>query len=404
MAVKTSLRNIRLGAPKSVEITANQYPNAELTAQSMECCDTLTLHDNGSTKCVKKGAVEAAFRFVGSLARQRAMNTDDPDRRISFDAYAMSSACRSGGTVTLSATSVGEKVFWIIEGDTQSGWSITGEGELTIPSGCHDIVTIKAVSKTDIERRSMFKLDVEAFGTIYNQLYDYPDLCDILVEWTELAPFISKQSGMGKVISDYPNIVHSLLDTGKRNYVHFDGQSFINTRVIPNVNTKTEVVVKFEQRPAGLFGLWYGSQSAFTYMLGLFNGSLYMYGFGTSGYSQQGSIVYSSWVTLNYDITNLYVIGLENFLIESVTPITTSSNVPLSIGKANTSNGGQWQGTAECYIEKLDIYNGKTALRKYVPYKQDGVVGLMDLISLTFYPKDQGTGTLTIVEAEPRDN
>lgn len=66
MPTNPNLTQISLGSPTSIEI-ANQYPNATLTLQSNANLQSLTLHDDGQTKCTQQGALVTAASVIQDI-------------------------------------------------------------------------------------------------------------------------------------------------------------------------------------------------------------------------------------------------------------------------------------------------------------------------------------------------
>lgn len=198
----------------------------------------------------------------------------------------------------------------------------------------------------------------------------------------------------GKLIWANPNI-----------YLHFDGNSWIDTKFKPNQDTKVEIIYSPEQS-SKQYECLFGSRNSsspynnFQVFISPFNYSYstgrFDYGNGTSNFSYTTEIEKKYKVVA--DKNQLYI---NDTLVSTRTYNEFQGNYNIVIGGSNV--GGTVEGTRSIkkyYSSKL--YDNNKLIRNYVPVPKDLFIGdfvvpsngMFDIIEQKFYP-NQGTGIFT---------
>ena len=177
-------------------------------------------------------------------------------------------------------------------------------------------------------------------------------------------------------------------------YIESTGTQYIDTGVIPNINTKIDI--EFETIQKGNFGVIFGGEETYkTNSFHLYDSSgNFDIGFGSIPTDFKTSINY------NTNIKYTFIMDKNGFNVNGTTgtfsepTISTNSNIFLFMVKRASSQVIDSNAQKRIYYCKL--YDNETLVRNLVPCyrKSDNVMGMYDKVSGKFYT-NAGTGTFT---------
>ena len=378
-----NLQQIKLGAPSSIEGGAS--PNAELSVQIASCLRTITLHDGADgTKCTSLGALPQA----AALLRQYMSERDAvPSGNLSIAPLPTDFILNGGTQQLLCIDTEGNEVKcgWTVleELDEPIGsYSLSSDGVLTIPSGCYAAIKVKAISFAD----STDCCETGVGGGIGTK-YSDSILVGIIAEYMSLIPIIAERPALASIIVEWPQVVNSLVETGERNVISNTTGAFFNT----GVNTKNSPRAVVEMAMTNTSDSDYFGNSAINgscFYANFAAYSLTFYRFGSTGSINTGiHATDGEW--------NTWDIG-KQVLLDGNLRFTTSNSYAYNASQSPIYIYRSGRGNLSSYkIAKFNIYDGEELVRELVPFQRNGQIGLLDLLSNTFY-ENQGSGSFTL--------
>lgn len=176
-------------------------------------------------------------------------------------------------------------------------------------------------------------------------------------------------------------------------YIESTGTQYIDTDIIPDVNTKLETNFAITDN------------SVLNYMGSALNNNNGFFEFGMTG-TGQASALFSvnsgdGAIISDYADTNYHTYYVSNGLqkvdeVEGNNSIASFNDTMLSIYLFRRHI--EWEGTSYCYakLKYCKIWQGENIVRDFIPCyrKSDNAIGLYDLVSNTFFT-NAGTGTFS---------
>ena len=182
-------------------------------------------------------------------------------------------------------------------------------------------------------------------------------------------------------------IAYSLVEGIGTRWLLSSGESYIATTIIPTYDLCAEVKVIF----SGAKWL-YGSRKTNVNHFGcLYGGSALQFDYGTTRHDHSYSpIVMGSEYILKQEINHCYVNGVENtFARQDVT-----YSYPLYLFALNRE-GTLVANSNATKITYERFYRDGTNIALFVPYKKNGAMGMIDLLTGTFYGNANSSGSFT---------
>lgn len=204
--------------------------------------------------------------------------------------------------------------------------------------------------------------------------------------------------GSNATITAVPNSNYLFKDWLLKGYTQLDyiesaGTQYINSGVVPNINTKYEVC--YQRNQSGNYTIFGGGNNYNDNYIALYHDAgrnCVALRFGTSG-TEQDLYPLSMSAKINSSIsgTKFIVDGTEQDIVD-YTAINTA--YPIYIFCFNRAGvTGEFSSIRLYYLK---FYDGSNLIRDFIPVirHSDGAIGLLDLVNLKFYG-NSGTGTFT---------
>lgn len=372
-----NLQLIKLGAPS--RIIGGAAPNAELSVQFMGLCEELTLKD-GVSKCTKGGALKTAAMLI----KRR---IDEPNADVSDDLSIQPlpfDFVLNGGSAQLHCVnSNGDEVkcVWQVskEYEVIGDYNITIDGVITVGNSSFCNIYVNAFPLTTEKTRVVNLLLGGCNVKLHNLIQEYPSLEGFIRENPELI----------SCVCECPILINSLIDTGKKNRIIQDN-AYITTPYVPKEGFAVETIYIQDKTRFGVVhnnngaGMWFCVNTGNNVYLNTYN----------------SASIYIPYVATGLDGKKLIVeynkqLSIDNYLRTCSISTPNSSHEITLFGIFDINiNTVESSKASESYYYKF--YQDNVLIGHYVPFIRNGIVGMIDLVDLSFHPKE-GNGNLTIV-------
>lgn len=196
-------------------------------------------------------------------------------------------------------------------------------------------------------------------------------------------------------------LLHSLVNTECTPWLATEGVAYIDTNIIPTVNTIVEVKSYQTQQFSFIIGSRYNA-----------------FGFGRIQKNSMQFFCGTSPTVSN--LPNMYAVHTIRFLINNVTNkgelyidgakygeennTFASSNQPLFLYEMNSNGSARGWCYNNTRISYAEIMDGQSRVGYFVPYCDNGTYGMLDLVTGTFYGSAVQNGLFTYILEDANGN
>lgn len=391
--MNTNIQEIKLGAPAKIE--AGACPNANLQTQIALNIKELILHDENS-KCTEDGAIIAAVKLLRKKMEEKVNKESTWEgMAIQYDNNYIEFISH-GGSIQLSLLNEGtlvsaNNVYWFVDIEkAEEGATaiISSNGILTTTVGKDISGTVKVISKQDLTMQVCIQ-----FYILHSQIERYPALSDVFTQRPELI----------SIVYEYPEVINSLIDTGMENWLVGDRQSYIDTGYhIKNTDTvEADFVFLSSISQQSVFG---GNN---TYRVNQNNNGKFEANVNPINSARWLALTPNTSVASKFEKKLFVVFNDEanRVCIYENNMLVTSANLSLTEGECTNTlflfDSPQYNKPSNGKISHVRCYDSNGDNFNFIPFKkQDGRIGMLDLVDLTFYP-NAGSGQFTLI-TEPK--
>lgn len=192
------------------------------------------------------------------------------------------------------------------------------------------------------------------------------------------------------MIKEWPLLINSLADTGKRNCLVGDGYAYIDTGITwagANYNVVADLELK------------YGTGTAFIWGTGVWNSNTLLLHNGLSYYNRNSNVAH---IDLGADTWGKIHLGVGTYTLNDNSPVTFTTNNQAGSNNVNiklfASPNTDYRTIVRMRYFKMTC-NG-TLRHDYVPFVRNGEAGFLDLVDNSFYGNARNTGSFTIETEE----
>lgn len=362
--------DIKLGAPETIEGGANR--KATISVQNMMRLKELTLAD-GATE---EGSIVTAGRLLAQLKAEEEMPISD---NLRIDVKPIGS-----DTIAIGCTGCELQAY---KDGVEINVQFVVEGIENIASVDKNVITFNNTSVAKFI--AYFFLNGEKYAAyhIINSGEDYSRYAYRLAEW--------------------PDLINSLVDTGKRNVITQETNSdagLINSGIVCSADMSFRAVVKphIINNINYIFG---GGGSTSTnkmyqsFNLNGTNGRTYMR-YSSPENNKTDAEILGNWGEYKFDISSYSVLGvttprpanISSFVVKETAPIYIFGGMFDDNGTSYTRNSGVGNTLS---IEVLEIRKDSEQ-HIFVPFVHNNEAGMLDLFDLSFHGNAYTSGSFTI--------
>lgn len=201
-------------------------------------------------------------------------------------------------------------------------------------------------------------------------------------------------------IEEWPDLINSIVDTGRKNFLIGDAAAYINTNIVFNASNYASFRLEMDAIHPFTHYTWniHGIANNPSFFVGFSNDRKFAYGNGTT---EVETILASEHVgkelifSLDFSVGTYTVTdasSLVQLLSRSFTPVKPSKQGRLSIFRWYPSGS-----PFEAHVNRVSIYVDGSQ-HTLVPFRNSsGECGLLDLFDMSFYTNANIKGMFTIV-------
>lgn len=232
------------------------------------------------------------------------------------------------------------------------------------------------------------------------EVYAYADSIGVTPQQVDAA-LADKPAIIREKLIAWKYLLHSLVNTGYTPWLITEGVAYINTNIIPTVNTIVEV------------------KSYQTKNLSFIIGSRYnTFGFGRT--TKNSMQMFSGTTITVSNLPNMFATHTIRFFINNVTNkgelyidgtkygeednTFVSSTQPLFLYEMNNNGSARGWCVEDTRINYAEIMDGQSRVGYFVPYLDNGEYGMLDLVSGNFYGSAAQNGLFTYILEDSNEN
>ena len=390
------MNEVKVGAPEV--ISGSQNSNANLSVQLMSRCKELTLEEDATAE----GSIVTAARLLGQL-RQEIETTESEGLGDSIQIQYSDSYKDDmlNGTSTQLFLKTGDltvpssSVFWVINNVKYIAEgcevSVSHDGVVSVTNGGYVKCTIKAIDKNDSSKFVVKTVIINLTQKSSEIIAEHPELAEIIDEYRELVEIIAEHPELADIIAEWPPVINSLVQTGKRNWIYFNGSTYLKTGIFPSADREIIAIEKAEG-VSGVFITIFGGQSeeySSDSMVAQWH-----------GHKWHVNIAGNSKIDGVHELNTIYNLKMNKtgFYVDDVLTITsdrtlTSGNRDIYLGACNTE--GKLSGEIfKGYIGEFIAKEGDVIIYHLLPFVRNGEEGFLNLVDNTFIKATIGQFTI----------
>lgn len=197
-------------------------------------------------------------------------------------------------------------------------------------------------------------------------------------------------------------IAYSLVEGIGTRWLVGDGTAYIDTLYVHKSTTAANITYKCDTRRnwACLFGYRNVSYSANAY--NFWNGwSSAVHCYSRTGNEKAGTVAFEADAKYHAETSGLVAKIYKNGALSETITSTGKNNGGLgtwflfSCNKAGSATGKQTECTTQAFISDFEILESGEMIKHFVPFKRNGAMGMIDLLTGTFYGNANSSGSFT---------